>query len=78
MDLQDHRPALERDLRVRIREVDHACRALRRAVQELPAIAAQRDVRDHVERLARLAEGALEGVVEVRRHDQLLWRATLS
>ena len=63
--------SVERKVGVRVRSVDHRGSAVRREVQELAAIAADRDVRDDVELLPGFAERALEREVVARRDDQL-------
>ena len=58
--LQDHRPLCKRQLRVRVRDGDHGLRPVRRSMQELPPVRAERDERDDVHFLAALLECALE------------------
>ena len=69
VDLQEHRPFLQREPRVGVRLVDDDRSPIGSDVQELASIAPAGDVDDDVERFARRFEGALDAGVEARRDD---------
>ena len=74
--LQDDRAAVEAELgRVRVRYVDRPRGLPGWAMPEAAAMRAGRDVRDDVDLLAGLREGALERQVVVGRDDELVRRA---
>src|SRR5439155_14401570 len=64
VDLEDHAPPLERDIRVRIRRLDDDRGPVGARVQELPLVSSDREVRDDVELAARRPERLLEELVE--------------
>ena len=72
VDLENDRPALERQIGVRVRHLDDCCRPVRPQVQELAAVTAESDVPHDVTLLPCLVERPFEAIVEVRRHDQLV------
>src|SRR6185437_2401832 len=78
VDLEDHRSALERDVGVRVGDLDEGGGAVEADMQELAAVGAEREIRDDVEVLACLPERLLEDVVEVGRDDQLIRAAARS
>ena len=73
---EDHRPLRRGEPRLEIRFVDHPRRSAVRDVQELPAVAADRHVRDDVELLARVGERTLERAVVAGCQQQLAGQAT--
>ena len=74
VDLQDHRSLLEDRVGKPLRSPHHLGLPARRRMQELADVFAERDVREHVEGLVGLDEGALERVVVVGRDNKLIAR----
>ena len=70
--LQDHGPLRQRELRVRVRDGDHGLRPVRRSMQELAPVRAERDEGDDVHFFAAILERALERTAVGGRDEQLV------